>query len=555
MIKLTVALSYAHDEISKKIVEALTRLLRSHGVEVLVDVDLEGRNPTSLPHWMSRMVQHSVVICVVSPTYVAWFDITDSSEDHKGVRYEARWVRNRLYQHTSDEGCPVIPLVPPGFPVDAVPFEFTGLRWSRFDYVTGSGVDELVERIRDAHEHALGSGREGAPGSKGGTGLASPKNTDLPDDLLDRLTTVDPSSPAAPRLVRQWLEWARATRPAHSTDLVRVFTVTERITDITGDMGMLSEVTEICLAAVERVDLDDESTRAKAKYLIHGRARGLRRLQRFTEALEAAEEGVELAREITDQSLVAKGEQTLGQIHRGLGELALGRERDDRLEEAVDHAQKALRMFASAENRREESTSHLVLARIYNTRYRLWRRHSELEQAKHHVEAAGTRTRPERSREHHELTLLRAEIAIANGEREVAENLLVPAISALKRQTGNGTIFSELRARAHLLRAYLTIKSGRSDVDEDVKVAQRLCGELELPRMAAECDWLLLRRDHRRRGLYRGDVRALETLCPDPVERLRVAGRERTWPAWQSAVGGLAAWRWRFVVENLRQEG
>ncbi|MER5263413.1 TIR domain-containing protein [Actinosynnema sp. NPDC002837] len=552
----TVFLSYVHGVQDNAAAEELVRSLTARGIEVLYDRQLARRNPSSLHQWISRCIQNHPVIYLISRNSIAWYDNDDPTTDHLGIRYETKQVIQRHYEHTSHEGCPIIPVLLPDTPADVAPFALRSLQMAKLDQ-----IDLIVARIKDVHRHeresinASGNSAEHpAPDNATTSTTESPRTL---RDVLRDLRLVGPANSPAPGLVREWHALAsRAPRPLDPR-AIRIFSTVERIIKAAGDVELMADVSDLCLAELEATDGDETSSRERARWLICGRAWVLRRRNALDEALRVTHEGVAIAEEIDDQTLLAKGWRCLSRIHLDIAATRLGDKRDHHLHKAHEYLDRAQKMFLLANNPHEVDVCLLIDARIWFTRHRLLGHRRALRIARKLADSAEERLRMGRPcRERYEAALLRAEIAVRAGNLALATRLAGgDLLTALQNRARDGASYIELSGRLHLLRAHLERDRRGADATSEIDAATRIFEKLGLDHLVADCRWFTIRSTHRDRGFSAGDIRALERLCPDPVERVRVAAEGRTWTTTQGIWGSIGNRNWKAVVKKVRTSG
>lgn len=549
----TVFISYAHGEQDNAAAEELVRSLTAEGIEVLYDRQIARRNPSSVHQWISRCIQNHPIIYLISRNSIEWYDNDDPTTDHLGIRYETKQVLQRHYEHPSHEGCPVIPVLLPDTPADVAPFALRSLQLAKLDQ-----IDVIVARIKDVHRHqresisASGRGGEHPPPDK-----VTTSGTDGPRtmrDVLRDLKLVGPASSPAPGLVREWLALAsRAPRPLNP-GAIRIFSTVERIIKAAGDVDLMAEVSDLCLAELEAAEGDETSSRERARWLICGRAWVLRKRNALDEALRVTQEGVAIATEIDDQTLMAKGWRCLSRIHLDIATTRLGDKRDHHLHKAHEYLDRAQNMFLLASNPHEVDVCLLINARIWFTRHRVLRDRRALRIARKLADSAEERLRLGRPcRERYEAALLRAEIAVKANDLVLATRLVEgDLLTALQNRARDGASYIELSGRLHFLKAHLERDRSGADATSEIDAATRIFEKLGLDHLVADCRWFTIRSTHRDLGFSAGDIRALERLCPDPVERVRVAAQGRTWTTTQGILGSIGNRNWKAAVRKVR---
>jgi hypothetical protein len=93
-----VLISYAHDDpVHEAQVLEFSEFLRAHGVDALIDVEVAGR-PQYWPDWMSaQMRQGGYVLVIGSPDYRAAAENRLPAQERRGVRWEARLLKDAFY--------------------------------------------------------------------------------------------------------------------------------------------------------------------------------------------------------------------------------------------------------------------------------------------------------------------------------------------------------------------------------------------------------------------------------------------------------------------------
>ncbi|WP_037304802.1 toll/interleukin-1 receptor domain-containing protein [Amycolatopsis orientalis] len=542
---MRVFISYAHDTEGRKVAQALAEALRKRGVDVLWDRDLPEGNPVSLPEWIVTSVTAYPVLCVLSPDYVLRFGAGDGTAARKGVLFESRVLQRRIYDHTESGGCPVIPVADLGFSADLAPVVLKNLVISRFDADTEDGLEQIVRRLL-----ALGPvppvTRPPVPPPEVGEELA----------LVQDLEAAAPSSAAGPALVHDWLG---VVADLSRTDLVRALPAVERIVKAAGDAEAMRRVAECCLRALPDGTLVADDRRTRAWLLLHCQAWYLHRMHQLAAAMSTVDEGIRLAKECGDGWMVAFGKRLLATLHGELAEVSRADARRHHLVQAVDCAKAASAMFHALDPAGDEyGACRTVLACVWFTQYRLDRRRSALKRANKLAGQAVTYLPQDRTREYHELLILRVRISIARGELPRARELVDKALTSLACHADDGASYTELLGSAHLARAELRLKEGGRDAPvnaaRDVSLALKFFDEISLPYASATCRWLLASLLPETAGVERGDVRICERLFADP--RVRLRGLEERSRRIGECVGGRWTRRseWKEIARKLRSQ-
>lgn len=518
-----VFVAYAHEPEGRRIAVALVRALRMRGCDVVFDDDVPPRNPVSVPTWMDDEIAVRVVLCVLTPGYLRGDDVVvaEGMPKRKGVRYELRAIRQRIYDHEGRYDCPVIPVAVPGFPAEQAPATLRGLEISRFDPADGAGADRLVERI------ATLEGRGGSAAMNAPT-----DGTQRFRQVVRELEEEDLPAERAIALVRECL------RLAHEADLsgalVPAFPQLANVIKDHGQISLMRTLTEQCVEALRaRTPLWRCEHAAQARLLVCGSAWYLQRDHQLQSALDHAQEGIRLAERYEARRTAAYGRQCLGRIQRLLAEDAQDRDVVDHyLAQSSRTISEAVALFHAIDGdrpRRSEAGACLSLgARTQLIRYRRLDEQSALAAADELAREADRMLTVWQKKDRHDLAILRAEIAAAYRRHSEGRRLLSGVIESLIAERGE---LSEILARAYVARANLAGKNGRSDVIADLRKARDIFRRQQLGHAVAVCDWMLLTIDSRLVTpvkVSRGDIVELEALSGDPRVRLaaiaRVAG-------------------------------
>lgn len=489
--------SYANEPEGQHMALALVRELRARGCDVISDHELAMQNPVSVATWMDDQIAARTVICAITAGYLHAYQETDAPPKRKGVRYELRAIRQRIYDHEGRYGCPVIPVTSMTFPLDLVPQTLRGLNISRFDPDTGAGAGDLAERI------AALEGRRGDPYRF--------------RQVLRELEDDRPAEQAI-ALVGECLRLAED--PDLSYDLVPAF---PRLADVIkdhGQIGLMRTLTDRCLDALrEKTPLLQWELEIEARLLICGKAWYLQRDHFLREALDDAQEGIRLAERFDVRRTAAYGRQCVGRIHRLLAEDGNDAEHHLRLSErAISEAVALFHAVDGDHPRRSEAGACLSLgARTQLTRYRLLGDTKALADAEAMAtEAAGMLT-AEQKKDRHDLAILRGEIAAANRRHTEGRKLLGGVIESLIAQRGG---LSEILARAYVARAHIAPRTARSEIVADLAKAREIFQRQQLSHAAAACEWDMIAMDPRAAKITHADVRELARLTSDPRVRL-----------------------------------
>lgn len=511
-----VLITYADEPAGRRMVLALRLALRARGCDVVSDHDLPRRNPASVATWMDDQIAARVVICVLTSGYLRAADdeTVDGAPKRKGVRYEMRAIRQRIYDHEGRYDCPVIPVAPPGFPVEEAPRTLRGLNISWFDPEDGAGADQLAERIATLEGIVAMNTRERVPPTDG-----SRRFREVLHELEESLTAEH-----AIALVDECLRLAEELDL--SAELLPAF---PRLADVIKDHGQISlmrELTDRCLVALDaKTPLLHWERRLQARLLICGKAWYLQRDHRLREALDHAKEGIRLAEQCDDRRTAAYGRQCVGRIQRLLAEDADGADIDHYLSLSSRTVREAAALFHVIDGdrpRRCEAAACLSLgARTELTRYRMLADRTALTAADELAHEAGRMLPKDQKKDNYDLAILRAEIAGAKRRYADGRKLLSDVIETVIAERGE---MSEILARAYVARAHIAQqqRSPRGEIIADLTKARQIFERQQLSHAVAARDWTMLTIDPRMTSikLSRDDIVELERLTPDPRVRL-----------------------------------
>jgi hypothetical protein len=516
-----VFVSYAHEPEGRKLAAVIISALRAQGCDVVSDHDVALRNPTSLPAWLDDQIANRVVLCLLTPGYLHAFEevAAEGTAKRKGVRYELRAIRQRIYDHEGRNGCPVIPVASPEFPIDLVPATLRGLDIGRFNPEDVSGTDELVERIAKL---------EGT----GGIGAMSTKERVPPVSGRHRFRQVvykleeDLPAEQAIALVRECLQLAED--PALSAELVPAFPQLAEVIKDHGQISIMRVLTDRCLHVLRSsAPLLHWEHLLEARLLICGTAWYLQRDHRLQDALDAAKAGMALAERFGDRRITAYGRQCVGRIQRLLAEDAHDGDLDHYLELSYQSLDEATALFAAVDGdrppRSEVGSCLSLRARTLLTRFHRLSDGPALVHADKLVQEAVRVMTANQKKDQYDLKILRAEIAAANRKYSDGRKLLGNVIESLIAEVG--ALYSEILARAYVARANLAVasRSAKSEIVSDLRKARTIFEQQELDHAAATCTWTMLTTDPRSVvsvKLTRTDLRQLEDLAADPRVRL-----------------------------------
>ena len=518
-----VLVSYARDAEGHRFAWAIVQGLRQFGCDVSSDHDLPLRNPTSLPAWMDEQIANRVVVCVLSDGYVSAFEemVADVATPHRGVRYELRAVRQRIYDHEHLYDCPVIPVVSHTFDIDLVPSTFRSLDICRIDFDTSDGLDQLAARI------AILERRGGRSAAVTTAERVPPSGRRRDVRQLVHELAAELSAERAISLVRECLE--QSTESAVPWELVHAFPQLEEVIKDHGQVELLRELTAKCLDVVQATPhlLRPEIALA-SRLLICGQAWHLQRDHELSEALEAAMRGIRLAEQAEDPRIAAFGRQSVGRIHRLLAEDARGATRDQHLSASTKWLGEATALFEAIDGsrgRRSEVGACISLsARTQLSRYRLLHDREALVHADELAGRADDLLPAQQRKDRFDLKILQAELLAANRRYGPSQRLLSNVIESLITEPGDR--YSEILARAYQARASVVIatRAARNDVLADLEKARNIFLKQKLIYATANSEWSMLKTDSKSMTtikITRADTLQLESLSTDPRIRLK----------------------------------
>lgn len=516
-----VFVSYAHDPEGRRLAAAIVPALRAQGCDVVSDHDLALRNPTSLPAWIDDQIANRVVLCLLTRGYLHAFEevAAAGTAKRKGVRYELRAIRQRIYDHEGRDSCPVIPVTTPEFPIDLVPATLRGLDISRFNPEVVSGTDKLVERIAKL---------EGT----GGIGAMSTKERVPPTGGRPRFRQVvyqleeDLPAEQAITLVLECLRLAED--PDLSAELVPAFPQLAEVIKDHGQINIMRVLTNRCMQVLRSsAPLLRWEHLLEARLLICGTAWYLQRDHRLQDALDDAKAGMALAERFGDRRITAYGRQCVGRIQRLLAEDARDGDIERYLKLSYQSLDEATALFAAVDGdrppRSEVGSCLNLRARTLLTRYHRLNDRAALAHADKLVQEADRVLTANQKKARYDLKILRAEIAAANRKYSDGRKLLGNVIESLIAEVG--ALYSEVLARAYVARANLAIasRSAKSEIMSDLRKARTIFEQQGLDHAAGACTWTMLTTDPKSvtfLKVTRTDIQLLEDLATDPRARL-----------------------------------
>ena len=141
-----VLISYAHDDPAHEAqVLEFYEFLRANGVDALIDVEVAVR-PQYWPDWMSAQIrQGGYVLVIGSPDYRGRAEDRLPAQERKGVRWEARALKDAFYSDHAAARDRILPVLLPGRTTEDLP---------GFISPRGSEVAQGRGRVRAKHGNA-----------------------------------------------------------------------------------------------------------------------------------------------------------------------------------------------------------------------------------------------------------------------------------------------------------------------------------------------------------------------------------------------------------------
>lgn len=541
--KRKVFIVWMHEPLTRAVVAVLERELKRNGLDVEWDRAFKTSNQASLAQRMANHIENRVVICVVTSGLARWFNPgSDASTGHHlGIQWEIRQMIQRMYEHGSRDGCPVIPVLPLGVAAEDGPMILRALENTQFNHTTGEGINTIVKRVENAYNYS-----EQVVEARRPTRDEVQAATQPWDSLTESLRHVDPFVARAHELSEAWVKRARKKGVSHSIDLLTVFKRSRLAALSAGDLVLLEQITDICLEAVEQLDLDDEIRAEKCTYLLN-RAFLLCCYHEVHLAKTVAEQAYALACDAKEASSIARAKRCLAFIHVRLAEVNSGEARVEEVERARRYALSALNHFHSVDSE-DKHLAALAMAEVHFATYRYERNRRSLSEAARLSAEAAEGFSSHKFHWYDEARLLQSAIAFEQHGANAATKLLDETLLDLRLRVERSEAFTELLGRGTLLRARLSVSRRRTDAQIEIGAARAIFDKLNLQQLVAECDWLSFTSNRKRHRFRAYDIRSLERLCPNPVLRVRVARRGRTWSVVRDLWGRIGDKNWKRAI-------
>jgi tetratricopeptide (TPR) repeat protein len=181
----TALISYSHDSPEhERAVLALCNRLRSRGIDTFVDQFLTGAPSEGWPLWMERQIeQRDFTLMVCTESYQRRFMETEADGVGRGVVWEARILRNLLYEDARRHGR-IIPVLLRSENAAFVPTVFRG---HYYDLGDERGFESLLRHL--LHEPGAEAGALGSLGPQGSRWSAFERPWLVPDAMRTRYFT------------------------------------------------------------------------------------------------------------------------------------------------------------------------------------------------------------------------------------------------------------------------------------------------------------------------------------------------------------------------------
>ncbi len=508
---------------------ALVAALRPRGFDVWWDGDLHSVRPLSVPSWMEEGFRDRTVLVVVSPDYLRALESNDFVE-RKGVRYEARLLRHKLYHHSEAYRCGVVPVVPPRFDKNLLPAVLQSLVIHTFDPDTGAGIEVLAKALT------------GAGGVEGGVTMSGEPSSPRVREMLRELETLELAEPAAHALARRLVDIGEG-----DIELARSFDSVVGAAKAHGDVDLVRRTSEMCLRTLSAIERLRGEGALEAKILIEGQAWYLLREHRLVHAAAAAEDGTRIAEKYRDLYTAARGTLCHATVFLRMAAEGVAFDRDFYLRKSELLLVQAIERFCAISGRASEEAGLCasLSAEWSLARFELTGDRENLTLAMKKAKAAEVLLTPG-GEWYSSLMVLRARLCHAARKYNEGKEFVTRVIES--------DAYPEVVARSYQVRAELSLGSrDKAGAVRDLLAAEERFRVLGYDYAAAACWWSIARLDPARITEVRltaGDIDDLEALTPDPRTRRRaVLEYER---ASARRFGRRCPADWRFLVERVR---
>ncbi|GAA3672966.1 TIR domain-containing protein [Lentzea atacamensis] len=523
-------ISYSNSD-GGAVASALVAGLRSRGFDVWWDGDLLSVRPLAITSWMEEGFRDRTVLVVVSPDYLKALESNDFVE-RKGIRYEARLLRHKLYHHSEAYRCGVVPVVPPRFDKNLLPAVLQPLVIHTFDPDTGAGIEVLAKALTSAG------------GVEGGVTMSVEPSTTSPTvrEMLRDLEDLDPAEPAAHALASRLVEIGEG-----DIELARSFDSVVGAAKAHGDVDLVRRTSEMCLRTLSATERLRGEGPLEAKILVEGQAWYLLREHRLVRAAAVAEEGTKIAEKYRDVYTAARGILCHATVFLRMAAEGVAFDRDFYLRKSELLLLQAIDRFSTISGCASEEIGMCasLCAEWWLSRYKQSGDRTDLLVAMQKAKTAEALLPPGGER-YSWLMVLRARLCHAARKYNDGKELVTDVIEA--------DAYPEVVARSHQVRAELSLGSrDKASAVRDLLVAEEKFRALGYDYAAATCWWSIARLDPARITdvrLTAADIDELDDLTPDPRARRRaVLEYER---ASARRFGRRCPPDWRFLVDRVR---
>jgi hypothetical protein len=530
--KPEIVVLYAHDVIGNLMRAAIVVALRKLGYTVHCDRDLDFKTALSFKEWIAYHIEVNFVICILSPDFIEAFGAFGPSSKRRGVRFERHYIVEKISRHTHDGPRPFLLVAPPHIPVDDLSFTLTIPSIVRFQPGKDADVTEIeqhIEYYRDS-VHGTASPDEHEPSSvvlrpDDDPGITSQQRQRDVRDVIRDLWVVAPAEPQAIAFVEELVDFA--AQAGRSAEIAYAFPVAERIARLANDHQLMEDLVNACEGALGTSTLRGRDALFVANMLISGLAWAYTQRGDIAKALATTQRGVDLAtRTPGGQLLVARGTRALGYLHRTMAERAATptiRSHLRKSKQAANAGYRALRQLRQPAD--EVGQALHVRALVYYTDFQLRRSWISLWRAGRLAHRTSKNFPHASENERLARLLLRAEVAATCGNKQLALTLIDQVNDLVERRKNerDGGPGADINARRRLVRAELLYGEGSGStirIAEDAEAAQKTFEENNMPLRAAAANWLLTKVDHQAQHLTDCDIRIVESLTHNPIERV-----------------------------------
>jgi tetratricopeptide (TPR) repeat protein len=189
-VPVRVFISYAHDdEVHEERVRDFWLFLRAHGIDARLDLPAAEQR-VDWAQWMTQQVRNADrVLVIASPEYKRRAEDNTEPDEGRGVQWEARQIRDRIYADQQAGLQAVVPVVLPGCSADDLPGWLTPTATThyRVGEYTVPGAERLLRLLTGQPseiEPPLGSVPVLAPRGAEGTAAVAPTRPGLRTEVV-----------------------------------------------------------------------------------------------------------------------------------------------------------------------------------------------------------------------------------------------------------------------------------------------------------------------------------------------------------------------------------